>query len=132
MTKRKYTKAVATTKGNHVWSGKDLRVLQDMHVGGADKMAIADTLGRTAAAVDAKLWKLRKDAEKLMGDAQINMDFMAPIPMLAPRVKPVPLTLTPDATMSDTFSVPKKLVWVKVFIVGAVAAWYLGRYGLQW
>ena len=85
--------------------------------------------------------KLRKDAVSLVDPRQseftlplVETKRMANSSAQAPDVNPVPLTFSPQKIQateeaSNSFSVPKKLVWGVVVVFVTFAGWYLGRYG---
>lgn len=128
--KRPYTH-VPTTNSNKAWTRKEEDKLREAYLKGLSAKDIGEKLGRSPSSIDARMCKLRKDAVSLVDPRQSEFTLS---PVAPPDVNPVPLTFSPQKIQtteeaSNSFSVPKKLVWGVVVVLVTFAGWYLGRYG---
>ena len=138
--KRPYTR-VPTTNGNKPWTSKEEDKLREAYLKGLSAKDIGEKLGRSPSSIHARMCKLRKDAVSLVDPRQseftlplVETKRVANSSAQAPDVNPVPLTFSPQKIQateeaSNSFSVPKKLVWGVVVVLVTFAGWYLGRYG---
>lgn len=136
-------------RANKAWTAKEITTLLDQKSAGLSHSAISVMLGRSTKSIGIKLHKLRKKVDatsKTLADSETPFDKQLDETLFGESVvtgKPkrkdagkkrgpyktrqVELSLSsPPPAPADTFTVPRKHVYMAAVALAAIAALYLG------
>jgi hypothetical protein len=148
MADKKKRNLTSTKRAMLRWTGKEIDQLLEYKATGFKHSEIGELMGRSTKSINVKMSKIRLGVEKASNPVedltpfQKNLDetlFGGVSPDDKPKRKDAgktrgpykprvtKLSMVSEPTPVDTFSVPKKAVYVAVVVALTIAGWYLGR-----
>jgi hypothetical protein len=135
-------------RAKKAWTAKEITNLLDQKSAGLSHNAIGVMLGRSTKSIDVKLSKMRRKVDatsKPAANKETSFDKQLDETLFGESVvtgkpkrkdagkkrgpyKPrqVQLSLSPQPTHADTFTVPRKHVYMAAMVIATIAVLYLG------